>query len=502
VPACALTAVLATVLSVNPTGLRAQEPDALCARFGEVVETGAIAAAELVEVSGMVSSRAHSGVVYAHNDAGDGATIFAMDETGGDLGPYTVTGVDPRDWEDIAVGPLPGSGRPALYLGDIGDNRAERSSVRVMRVAEPETMPDGDGGELGPTEVFRFEYPDGPADAEALIVDPRSGDVVIVTSPADGAPRIYSAAADELVDGSTITLTDEGEIASLRGSKVNAGDISPDGSFILLRTPDSVLAFARGDEPVGEALGTTPCLAPSADERSPQAIAIVGDGSGYLTSTEVADQIRRGELPPGSASRLYRVSIAEPGEVAPPPTAPETTTAPTAPPTSGAATTPTTALPGTTDPGTTDPGATSPESTDPETTSAATTAPGAPDTTEAGSAPDDSAGPAPDEDDDTPPGETDESDETGGDGETEGDGGGVPLWLLLVAAAAAAAAAAAIVVRRRRNAPLPGSAPLGPTDAVAFAAPTAANAPTEEIPVTPPPDPGSLPPPDPGGRLG
>jgi hypothetical protein len=475
VPALAIAAATTPTLIASPTAARAQDPGRLCARFGEVVETGAIAAAELLETSGMVSSREHGGVLYAHNDAGGGAVVFAMDETGTDLGPYSVVGAEPGDWEDIAVGPMPRDGRSALYIGDIGDNQVRRNSVTVVRVAEPQLRPDGGGGELGPVDVLRFTYPNGAVDAEALIVDPRSGDLVIVASPADSAPRIYWAPGSELVAGETITLTDGGEVDGAAGAAVTAGDISPDGSFILLRTTDAVLAFERGDEPIAETLTTTPCQAPSADEPSPQAIAIVGDGSAYITASEVAGAINRGDLPPGSASRLYRVSIAAPGEEAPTTSAPQSTTTTAAPPASTTAPSSTTASADTTTPGT----------AAPETTVPGTAAPDEPGTTDAASSPDDSPAPVPGDDDGGLVGPSPGDDDGGGDG------GGLPLWI-----------AALVVIRRRRHAPLPGSAPLGPPGTDPFAPPTAGTAPTEQLPVTPPPTPGSMPPPDAGGRLG
>lgn len=481
VPVLALTVGLVPTPILVPSTATAQSADRLCARFGDVVESGSIAAAELLETSGLVSSREHDGVLYAHNDAGGGTVVFALDETGGDLGPYTILGAEPGDWEDIAVGPMPRGGRSALYIGDIGDNQVRRDSVNVLRVVEPDLRPDGGGGELGPAEVLRLVYPDGAVDAEALIVDPRSGDLVIVASPASGAPRIFSAPGPQLVAGDTITLTDEGEIQGAEGAAITAGDISPDGSFILLRTPNAVLAFERGDEPIGETLRSTPCQAPSADEPSPQALAIVGDGTAYITASEVAGAINQGDLPPGSASRLYRVSIAQPGEEPPTTSAPTTTAAPTtsAPATSAPATTaPATSAPGSTTPGTEAPGTDAPD----------TAAPDQPDTTDGDPSPDDSAAPGTGDGE----GEVGPGSDGGGD-----DGGGLPLWLILVAAAVVAAAIAALVViRRRRNTPLPGSAPLAPAGTDPFAPP----APTEELPVTPP-TPG-LPPPDPDGRLG
>ena len=37
---------------------------------------------KLSEVSGIAKSQNHSGVYWAHNDSGDGANIYAMDESG------------------------------------------------------------------------------------------------------------------------------------------------------------------------------------------------------------------------------------------------------------------------------------------------------------------------------------------------------------------------------------------------------------------------------------
>ncbi len=73
-----------------------------------------------------------------------------------------------------------------VYLGDIGDNVARmgfglgRSEVRVHRVEEPQ-LPSTRGARqrLSSVETLRFVYPDHAHDAEALFVDPLSGDLFI-----------------------------------------------------------------------------------------------------------------------------------------------------------------------------------------------------------------------------------------------------------------------------------------------------------------------------------
>ena len=102
-------------------------------------------------------------------------------KTGTALGAYPVTARRSTDWEDIAVGPGPDGDGDFLYVGDIGDNGAERRSVTVYRVAEPEAAPVPPGVALSGAEAIELTYPGGPVDAEALLVDPRTGDLVIVT---------------------------------------------------------------------------------------------------------------------------------------------------------------------------------------------------------------------------------------------------------------------------------------------------------------------------------
>jgi hypothetical protein len=83
--------------------------------------------AEVVESSGIALSRRTKGVYWTHNDSGDGANLYAFDATGKDLGTYTLSGVEPIDWEDIASATI--DGKPYLFVGDIGDNNRIRNSI-------------------------------------------------------------------------------------------------------------------------------------------------------------------------------------------------------------------------------------------------------------------------------------------------------------------------------------------------------------------------------------
>ncbi len=163
-------------------------------------------------------------------------------------------------------------------------------------------------------------------------MDPRTGDVVIVRSETDGTATVHEVAADALTTDAVVEARAVGALALPAGvtsltDGITAGDVSRDGDLVLLRTVDGVLAYERDSGSLADALTTEPCDAPGADEPAPQSLAILPDASAYVTATEVAGAIGRGELPPGSASPLNTVEIAPAGS-------PPVTTDPTTPDTS------------------------------------------------------------------------------------------------------------------------------------------------------------------------
>lgn len=122
--------------------------------------------AVLNETSGVAASHARPGVFWTHNDSGGENAVFAVDSLGAVLGTVRLDGAANRDWEDIAVGPCEPGGEDCLWVAEIGDNGERHPHVAVYRVPEP--SPDDSVTE--PVDIFRFSYPEGPRDAEALFV--------------------------------------------------------------------------------------------------------------------------------------------------------------------------------------------------------------------------------------------------------------------------------------------------------------------------------------------
>lgn len=295
-----LVALLVGVTALPGPTASAQSTVTFCDRVRPGEVTGRAEDAGLDEISGLVASRVHEDVLWANEDSGSDAELVAMGPAGTDLGRHRVVGADATDWEDIAVGPGPNPDRSYLYIGDIGDNGATRSTVTVYRVPEPEAAPDASGDALTGAVALRLTYPGGPQDAEALLVDPRSGDLIIVTKQISGRSTVLTVGAGDLVPGEATPMTRVGEIeieepsitienaTALPGTLATGADVSPDGGTVLLRTYRAVLAYHRNDgTSLGEALLGEPCFARQTEEPQGEAVAFSAAGDAYTTVSEI-----------------------------------------------------------------------------------------------------------------------------------------------------------------------------------------------------------------------
>lgn len=127
----------------------------------------------ITESSGVVVSSTSDRRLFTHNNSGDDARFFALDDRCRTTATYALKGVDANDWEDMTRGPDE-DGDPALWFGDIGDNAMVREAVAVYGVAEP--RPGRAGGETQEvaSTAYRMRYEDGAHDAETLLADPRT----------------------------------------------------------------------------------------------------------------------------------------------------------------------------------------------------------------------------------------------------------------------------------------------------------------------------------------
>ncbi len=170
--------------------------------------------------------------------------VFALDAHGAVTGRVQLTGAAVEDWEAIAVGPCPAGS--CIYVADIGDNNAQRRSITIYRVPEPVAS----SGTAQVDGVFHASYPDGPHDAEALLVTP-DGRLHIVTKGDTGPVSFYRFPADLRFRSRTMRLERVGGPRDAkppaRPDRVTDGAVSPDGQWTVLRTAGSLSFYRTAD---------------------------------------------------------------------------------------------------------------------------------------------------------------------------------------------------------------------------------------------------------------
>jgi hypothetical protein len=193
----------------------------------------------ITESSGLATSIRHPGIVWTVNDSGDEPRLYAVDTNGATVAVLTVADVEARDWEAVAAVRGP-DGVPTLWVGDIGDNTSSWESVRVLRIPEPAVLTSA----TVTAQRYELVYDDGPADAEALLADPGSGQLYIATKRASN-PGMYALPAALSSDGTNV-LSRVREVPPV----VTDGAWNPvDGRFVLVGYVYAWLYADLGAEP-------------------------------------------------------------------------------------------------------------------------------------------------------------------------------------------------------------------------------------------------------------
>jgi len=127
-------------------------------------QTGELQHPALYEVSGLSASKRYPNTLWAINDSGNEATLYAFDIEGKTRGSFPIAAKN-RDWEDLGSATI--NGEPYLLIGDIGDNLQLKTEHDVHIIAEPLLdQPAVDA--LQPIHTLRYRYPDQAHNAEAL----------------------------------------------------------------------------------------------------------------------------------------------------------------------------------------------------------------------------------------------------------------------------------------------------------------------------------------------
>ncbi len=207
--------------------------------FGLPTVIGTIKSPDITESSGIAASRCQNNVLWTHNDSGDDAFIFSIDLKGENLGTWKVPNAHNIDWEDIAAFKDKG-GKCFLYIGEIGDNKAKREEHAIYRIPEPKITPAASvTTRQSPlftenAEILRFNYPDFNQDAETLMVQPKTGDIYVVTKRVSGPAGVYRLKPTFGIEAVKADKITEISVPAIPNGFVTGGDISPDGHHVII----------------------------------------------------------------------------------------------------------------------------------------------------------------------------------------------------------------------------------------------------------------------------
>ncbi|MDF2431192.1 MAG: hypothetical protein JWP44_823 [Mucilaginibacter sp.] len=244
------------------------------------------------EISGIAASGLNNEMYYVHNDSGDTSRFFGILPSGEVKSTIYFKGdskepLGVHDCEDIAVGPGPDKGKSYVYIGDIGDNYSLRPYLTIYRMEEQKLWAK-DSLAHADAVPLHVKYPDGPKDAETLMVDPVEKLIYIVSKRQDSVtvyttPLIYKP-------NDTVTLTKRCKLF-FKGLKlfkwITAGDISKDGQQVLIKSYTKVYYWKReNNEPIWKTVQREPQILPYTQERQGEAIGFTPDGKGYYTCSE------------------------------------------------------------------------------------------------------------------------------------------------------------------------------------------------------------------------
>ena len=220
--------------------------------------------------------------------------IIAVGSDGSVKARFRVSGMSADNAEALSAGPCGDRAGRCIYVGDIGDNNANRKHITVYRLSEPSRIPASASPVAA--DAWNYTYPDGPHNAEAMIVD-NDGSIIVITKSAPSRStgtvpphRIYrgSPGGGELRFVSAFTPPNP----SMRLQSLFTGTVVTDAAYsgrrLLLLTYDEVIQYRA---PVPNA---DPATFPSwphdelPDPRMIQSEGITNDisGCGYEVTSE------------------------------------------------------------------------------------------------------------------------------------------------------------------------------------------------------------------------
>ena len=221
-----------------------------CPRYGEYIVTATLDTGELPEASGLAMSGHRPDVLWAHNDSGDGPTLYAISTSGALLARLHLEGVVANDFEDLARAACPDGSGSCLWVADIGNNNTPRTTFAIHVIPEPiidETTDAIEDKVVAPIATYTFSYPEEAVDSEALLVASDGSSFWLIEKVDGPSARIFAGTVADARAG-PFTLALAGLLRSPAidipmGRMVTGADLNTTGMAVALRTYIGVFVY-------------------------------------------------------------------------------------------------------------------------------------------------------------------------------------------------------------------------------------------------------------------
>ena len=265
--------------------------------YSPAIHIGNLSQSEIREASGMASSGYSDKHLWVLNDGGAPASLHAFTTDGEFVRTIKLDNARNRDWEDLAS--FAWDGKNWLLVADVGDNAARRKYVSLYLLEEPGLAT---GPSFAATKEIRLTYPDGPRDCEAVAVDTKNNQILLLSKRTIPALLYAVPLADVLSDEilvaellDAVTSIPQPTADDIRRAlpeqnwhwQPTAMDISADGSKAAILTYPAVYVFARHNgESWIAAMQREPVRLDMGSFREAEAVAFNRDGSSLFITTE------------------------------------------------------------------------------------------------------------------------------------------------------------------------------------------------------------------------
>jgi hypothetical protein len=186
------------------------------------------------------------GRIWTHNDGGDQARVYQINEQGAIIRTLTILNAQNIDWEDITI-----STDGFMFIADLGNNSNDREDLKIYKVnlnelQQNQTAIDAEIIHVRYNEQVAFPPPQSQRHFDVEAIAWRNHKLYLFTknrsSPNDGLTRIYELPEDPGSYNLSAIMTYFTSTNASEG-RITAADFSDDGSQLILISTDKLWHF-------------------------------------------------------------------------------------------------------------------------------------------------------------------------------------------------------------------------------------------------------------------